>query len=179
MVAELRLRIGARNVNCFVLCAIWFVMALDDYKDDTEFDSMLKLNSLVMVDSGCAASSCPPSHGEHFGTIKSPEVLLCAAGGQKVEHFGRRKVFYNLKSDLGKTTFSVKYEVAAVKDPIIALSALEDAGWALTVEGGHRWLVRGDDKVRVWRHRRVYWIDAEVASRAAVAAHMCPLEEID
>ena len=25
----------------------------------------------------------------------------------------------------------------------------------------------------------MYWIDAEVASRAAVAAHMCPLEEID
>lgn len=56
----------------------------------------LTMSALIMLDSGAAVCACPPEHGSQIGLGKHRSLDLQAAGGQKVEQDGQRRVIYNI-----------------------------------------------------------------------------------
>ena len=70
-------------------------------------------------------------------------------------------------------SLAVVFEVVDVTKPIIALSTMEDHGWEMHVESNLRWLQKGERTVALLRKDRVYWMEAEVATKGSCICCRC------
>ena len=132
-------------------------------------DELGFLNSMLMVDSGCSRSTCPPSHAAHvpvtFGETQGP--LHNASGVPVVQH-GQKRVGYRSAC----FDFAVDWNVADVQFPMLSSGAMASKG-TTTIIGPLGGALFVDPSGSIWRQilelpgvqllieeKGVFWLEA-------------------
>ena len=76
--------------------------AMVDAGEGTEYSGE---HAAMLVDSGSGLHACPRWHAPHIPVTISSTVLAKSASGEKIEHYGRKKVPYEL-SDGSRANFT-------------------------------------------------------------------------
>ena len=86
----------------------------------------------VTIDSAAEESACPKEWGEQYGVEKvkpGREMKLVTASGQRIDHFGSRRVEFSAEDAEGKSKkMNLGFQVCGVKKPLAAVWRICESG---------------------------------------------------